>query len=246
LPVTVVRPASQYLIHFPSGDAELYLEAEDGKLNLSTTPPAFLESFFARWSDDRTRGIQLAAAARDWRDPDDNTEPEGAEANTYSLLGYAPRNRGFGVADAPLLRGLTFEDFRERMVERRGEWVRKTGLTRFLTNAPVGATINPGYAPELVLRSVPGLAEAYAEKIVAERQRGPFKNAADFAARIGILPDAPALEFLHFSRKIPAVLSVARSRDGKIVRSERRVGEPFAVEFNAFPDYLSFLKGVYP
>lgn len=247
LPVEVVRPAFHYLIHFPNGDAELFLEAEDGKLNLSTAPPAFLESFFAAWSNDPARGVQLAAAVRDWRDADDVAEPQGAEANAYSLLGYTPRNRGFGVADAPLLRGLSFEDFRERLVERHGDmsganagpvgqWIRRAGLARFLTNAAVGATINPGYAPELVLRAVPGLSEAYADRILLERRRSPFKDAADFSTRVGILSDAPAAAFFHFSRKVPAVLAISRSRSGTVIRSERRIAEPFAVQFNVFPE----------
>jgi len=243
LPVEVVVPAFRYVIHFPNGDVELYLDAEDGKLNLSTAPPALLESFFATWSDEPSRGTQLAAAAKDWRDPDDIAEPQGAEANAYSLLGYAPRNRGFGVADAPLLRGLSFEDFRERLVDRRGrspkEWVRSAGLTRFLTNAAVGATINPNYAPELILRAVPGLSDAQAERILLERRRGLFKDVADFSARVGLPPDAQPLPFLHFSRKVPGVLTIARSRNGQVARSERRLAQPPTVQFNVFPEYAA-------
>jgi type II secretory pathway component PulK len=246
LPVEVVQPALQYRIHFPNGDVKLYLDGEDGKLNLSTASPALLESFFATWSDDRTRGIQLAAAMKDWGDADDIAEPEGAEASAYSQLGYSPRNRGFGIADAPLLQGLTFEDFRERLVERQGEWVRKAALTHFLTNAPVGATINPGYAPELILRAVPGLSDAYIDRILVERRRGQFKDVADFSARAGIPGDAQALGFFHFSRKVPGVLVIARSRNGRVVRSERRVGEPFMIQFNVFPDYVPKLQAVSP
>ena len=38
LPVDVIQAGFHYLIHFPAGDVDLYLDAEDGKINLSSAP----------------------------------------------------------------------------------------------------------------------------------------------------------------------------------------------------------------
>src|SRR5262249_27306512 len=157
-------------------------------------------------------------------------EPLGAEASAYLPQGYVPRNRGFGIADAPLLQGLRPEDFRERLLERGGTWVRQPGLGRFLTSAPVGTTINPAFAEELVLRSVPGMDAQTVQRILQEQARGPFRDLTDFSTRAGMPAAAASAGFLHFDRKVPAILTVARSKPGTSVRSERRVPQPFAVE----------------
>src|SRR5262245_13104741 len=38
LPVEAVQAGFHYRVHFPTGDVDLYFDAEDGKLNLSTAP----------------------------------------------------------------------------------------------------------------------------------------------------------------------------------------------------------------
>ena len=253
LPVDVIQSGFHYVLHLPAGDVDLYLDAEDGKLNLSTAPEVLLEGFFAAWSGDAVRGRELAAVVKDWRDSDDVPESGGAEAASYLADGYIPRNAAFSIADAGLLRGLSPEDFRDRL-EKGPEWKRRPGLAAFLTNAPVGAAVNPNYAAELVLRAVPGVSPQVAERALAQRKDALFRDAADFASRVGVGQDSPAWGYLAFSRRVPSILSVARSADGRVVRSERRVFWPVSrlnlvtgameadttvglIERNRLPDY---------
>ncbi|MEO8214102.1 MAG: hypothetical protein ABI560_12960 [Myxococcales bacterium] len=253
LPVEVIQAGFHYVIHLPAGDVDLYLDAEDGKLNLSTAPDILLESFFSTWSGDSTRGRELAAAVKDWRDSDDVSESGGAEAASYLAAGYTPRNAALSIADAGLLRGISPEDFRDRLLEG-AELQSRRGLSAFLTNAAVGATVNPNYAAELVLRAVPGLSPQVAGQALTERRKALFRDAADFASRLGVPQDSPAWGYLGFARKIPSILTVVRSADSRVVRSERRVFWPVSrlntatgafdsgsivglIERNALPDY---------
>jgi type II secretory pathway component PulK len=226
LPVTIVQSGFHYRLQLPGGAVELYLEAEDGKLNLSTAPEALLESFFSLWAGDAARGAQLSTAVKDWRDLD---EDGSAEAPFYAAAGYAPRNRKLGIADATLLPGIVPESFRDRLALDGVQPVRLPGLAGLLTDAPVGSTVNPNFAPELVLGAIPGLSADHVRQIQMSRIQALFQNAADFGARIRLAEGSAALMFLHFEKRAPAVLTVARSEDGRVVRSQRRVNQPLSV-----------------
>jgi type II secretory pathway component PulK len=255
LPVDAVQPGFHYVVHLPTGDVDLYLDAEDGKLNLSTAPDALLQGFFTAWSGDLATGRELAAAVKDWRDPDDVPEPGGAEAATYLAEGYSPRNGPLSAADAGLLKGLSPEDFRDRL-ENGEQQRRRPGLKLFFTEATVGGTVNPNYASELVLAAVPGLPPAVVQRAVAQRRTALFRDASDFASRAGLPQESPAWMFLSFARRVPSILTVARSADGRVVRSERRVFWAVnridlftgaidadtivgSIERNALPDYIA-------
>jgi type II secretory pathway component PulK len=253
LPVEVIQPRFHYVVRFPAGNVDLYLDAEDGKLNLSTAPEALLEGFFTAWSGDAARGREVAAVVKDWRDPDDVPESGGAEGPGYLAAGYAPRNAPLSVGDSMLLRGIAPEDFRDRL-EGPG-LKRRPGLSAFLTNAPVGSTVNPNYASALVLGAVPGISPAVAEQVPALRRNALFRDAADFGSRAGLAQGSPAWQFLSFTPRVSAILTVARSPDGRVVRSERRVFWPVSrlnmltgsfesdtvvglVERNTLPEYV--------
>jgi type II secretory pathway component PulK len=227
LPVKAVSPGLHYVLSFPNGNVDLYLEAEDGKLNLSLAPVELLERFFTLWSGDAALGRNLALAVEDWRDLNEQPEPGGAEGEYYLPAGYLPRNAALGIGDVALLRGLSAEDFRDRLEGQPDATRRRPGLMNFVTTAPTGATVNPFFAPELVLRSIPGLDEDAVRRIVSERKAGLFKDASDFAVRIGLPEDSPSRPYLHFTRKVPALLTIATSEDGSILRSDRRVIYPF-------------------
>jgi hypothetical protein len=82
-----------------------------------------------------------------------------------------------------------------------------------------------------------------------------FRDPQDFASRVGLSQDSAAWAFLGFNRRVPSILTVARSPDGRVVRSERRVFWPVSklnvatgafdpdtvmglLERNALPDYI--------
>jgi len=225
LPVAVVQPGFQYRLQLPGGAVDLYLEAEDGKINLSSAPDIILERFFTLWAGNAARGQELAVAVQDWRDADD----EGpAEVALYVSSGYAPRNRALGIADLALLPGILPEHFRDRLELVGIEPVRQPGLSGLLTHSPVGGTINPNFAPELVLNSIPGLS-GLVSRVVAERHQRLFRDQTDFSDRVGISIESPAWTYLHFQKRAPAILTVARSEDGHVVRAQRRVSQPLSI-----------------
>lgn len=241
LPVEVVERGFHYRLRFPTNQVDLYLDGEDGKINLSTARPELLVAFFGLWTRDSERAQELAAAVTDFRDPDDIALPGGGETEAYAALGYSPRNRALGVGDMALLRGLRPEDFRDQLMRLNPAsttWERRAALGRFVTRAPVGSTLNPNFASALVLSAVPGLDDAVVSRVVSERQRSLFKDWKDFAIRAGVPEQSAAVGFLHFGRQVPGVLTIARSRDGRTTRSERRVVDPFGVEYNRIPEYV--------
>ena len=66
-----------------------------------------------------------------------------------------------------------------------------------------------------------------------------FSNWSDFASRVGLPVESPTQGYVHFGRQVPAVLTIVRSDNGRLTRSERRVAEPFWVEYNRIPVYVN-------
>jgi type II secretory pathway component PulK len=255
LPVESVIPGLHYRIHFPNGTVDLYLEAETGKINPGTADPVVLQNFFTLWTGSSDEGRRLTAAIQDWRDGDSDERDEGAEAPFYSNLGYLPRNAAFGIGDLPLVRGLSFGDFRARYLKTSSGWEARDGLANFMTWSPINGTINPNFAPELILLSIPGLDSQQAATIVQMRRSRLFQSADQLAAAGGIAAESPAWRYLSFERNTAAaVLTIGRADTGTVVRSERRVYQRFSnlnlatgilegqmalafVEHNTFPDF---------
>jgi type II secretory pathway component PulK len=70
---------------------------ESAKLDLNLASEATLARFFAYFLNDPDLGVRLASSIADWRDPDDLTRLNGAEANAYREAGLRvlPSNAPF-------------------------------------------------------------------------------------------------------------------------------------------------------
>jgi len=223
LPFEAVTPGFHYRAQLTTGAVDMSFEADNGKLDLTSAPPEVLTNFFTLWTGDFTKAQLITAAIEDWRDPDNDVRPNGAEIATYAPLGYAPRNSALGLADAPMIRGLGAADFTLKASQQNGRVGIRNGLDSFLTTAGTGSVINANFAPELILRSVPGLSEAQVEAIIAGRTDHPFEDANDFQARAGVAPNAPVWRYLSLARGASAISSVAHLKSSGLSRSERRV-----------------------
>ncbi len=222
VPATVAPGGRHYRFTLPEGTIDLFLEGEDGKINLSTAPDELIANFFTLWTDDTTRGAQIAAAITDWRDTDTQLSLFGAETLAYQNRGYLPRNAGLGTADALLIRGLGREDQQRRVVSDSGRFRVREGLNAFVTTGRSGGPlIDPNIAPKLVLMSVPGIDEQDADRIVEARRTG-----------LGVDPDqidllmsssgTEARDYMKFGPpEAPAILAVGQT--GTARRSIRRV-----------------------
>ena len=233
LPVEVRTPGYRYTFKFPEGAVDLFLESDAGKINLATADRLLLQNFLTLWTADATSALEIADAIKDWSDPDSDVEPHGAETGFYSSRAYPPRNGVMGIADLPLIRGLSFDDFYPRITDPAEPSVRES-LGAFETGVLTGPQINPNFAPRLILLSVPGLSAGQVDGLLAARKEGVlFRNLDDLRSRVGLAEDSQARAYFRFDRgAAPAVLTVARDASGKRYSSERRVYETVMI-FNA-------------
>lgn len=237
LPFEAVTPGFHYRAQLATGAVDMYFEADSGKLDLSGAPPEILQNFFTFWTGDITNAQLITAAIEDWRDPDNDVRTNGAEASYYSPLHYGPRNTTLGVADAPLIRGLEVADFQLKPVQQNGSTTLRNGLDAYITSAGAGGLINANFAPEMLLRSIPGLNESQIQTILADRSDRLFENLNDFEARTGIAAGLPVIRYLTFSRNAPAISSVAILKSGRVIRSDRRVMYSY-MAYNIFTGIL--------
>jgi general secretion pathway protein K len=227
LPFEAVIPGFHYRAQAPSGVVDIYFEADSGKLDLTSAPAELLSNFFTLWTGDFAKAQVITDAIQDWRDPDNEPHPNGGEAAYYAPIGYGPRNGILGLADGPLIRGLDFDDFRLKPSQKNAAALRE-GLDAYITSAGRASWINPNFASELVLRSVPGLNEGEVAAILSLRADRPFEDDNDFRSRLGISSNSQALLYLNLSRGAAAVSSISRLRRGDLTRSERRVMYSFS------------------
>lgn len=77
------------------------VQREAGRIDLNTADLDLLTAFFAAngWREDEAHS--MAARIIDWRDPDDDTEPGGAENREYQAarMSYGPHNGPFESVD---------------------------------------------------------------------------------------------------------------------------------------------------
>src|SRR5262249_9894192 len=224
-PVTAVTRGFHYTIRLETGTVDAYLESDNGKLNLATANPQFVQNFWANWTGDSGRAAAISSAIVDWRDVDDVTQAGGVEKVEYDGLGYRPRNAGLRMADLALIRGLGRPDFEPKLA-KGNEAQGPIRFSDFITSGPVGTAINPSFAPELILKSVPGLSEADVQIIKMARKGTVFGNPDQFLQATGIdLSQRPELQpYISFGRgNTPAVLTIAQLNGSAVRRSVRRV-----------------------
>jgi general secretion pathway protein K len=138
-----------YPIALAAGAIRVRIFAENGKIDVNAAKEALLAGLFAAAAegiDEEIDPLTLAQRLLDWRDADHRKRPDGAEDGDYAAAG-----RPHGARDAPLVTlsevrllpgvsGALYERFREAA----------TIHTR-------SATVDPVFAPELVLRALPGV-----------------------------------------------------------------------------------------
>ncbi len=223
LPFDVIDPGFHYRAQTEAGTVEIYFESDNGRLNLSTAAPELLGNLLELWTEDSAKAQTLTAAIEDWRDVDSDVRPGGAEAGDYPGLNYSPRNGVLGIGDVLLIRGFSMEDFRPKWISTPTETRMRHSLGEYISDTPSGAMINPNFAPELLLKAVPGLSHSDVASILRLRADRRFADSNDFQARLGVRPDSPVWRYLSLSRSAPATTTIAKLRTNGITRSERRV-----------------------
>jgi len=156
-PETVWRPGPDvYGFALGEGGVQVRIEDEDGKIDLNGAPLELLEGLFLALGLPEPQAQAMADRIGDFRDPDDEPEPLGAEDPAYLEAGLAR-----GAADRPF--------------GAESELLHVLGMTRELyelvrPNVTVhsGADgVDPTRAPRPVLQALPGMTPDLLEAMLA-------------------------------------------------------------------------------
>jgi general secretion pathway protein K len=159
------------------GDAsyDVRVESESGKVDVNLVSEEVLLGVLKKWGLPEEEAEAVRDAILDWRDEDDVARPRGAERPEYAGMPepVTPRNgRIRSVGELSHVKGVTGE-------------VYGAFLSRVFTVHGNSVQLNSLRAPEIVLRSLPGVSPEAADRIVAGRREEPPISAADLAAMAG-------------------------------------------------------------
>jgi hypothetical protein len=197
LPIEPKIPGFRYTLRIPEGTVDLLLESDEGKIHLPAPDSQPLQNFLTRWTGDAASGVLM----------------------TEAIKGWIKQNNGLGVADLTSIPGFSFKDFLPQIQGTAPALTIREPLDKFLTTAAGATQVNPNFAPQLVLLSIPGLTTEQVDAIITARKQGAFFTSPE---QLGIAPDSPARPYLRFDRgSLQSVLTIARTSSGRQF-SERR------------------------
>jgi len=192
------------------GDAsyEVRIESESGKVNVNLVDGEILLGMLKKGGLPEEEAESVRDALLDWRDEDDVPRPRGAESAEYGRMTepVSPRNGKIrGIGELMHVKGVTRE-FHEAF------------LSRVFTVHGNSTQLNFLRAPEVVLRSLPGVSPEAANRIVAGRREEPPISAAGLASMVGEgLLTAQGLALLSGGSSSSAYTIIATGRAGNDV-----------------------------
>jgi len=159
------------------GDAsyEVRVESESGKVDVNLVNEEVLLEILKKGGLPEEEAESVRDAILDWRDEDDIPRPRGAERAEYGRMTepITPRNGKIrGIGELMCVMGVTREFY-------------EAFLSRVFTAHGNSPQVNFLRAPEIVLRSLPGVSAEAADRIVAGRRGEPPISAGDLAAMVG-------------------------------------------------------------
>jgi general secretion pathway protein K len=149
-----------YEFDFDNAKVHVELTDESGKIDINSADDTLLQSLFVSVGADMSQAAALADAIQDWRDGDDATRPQGAEAPEYKSAGltYVPRNAPFQtVSEVQQVLGMNYELYAR--------------IEPAITIYAGGAMPNAAYAPLQALLTLPGMTPELAQQLIAARQQ---------------------------------------------------------------------------
>ncbi len=155
---------------------EVQVTDESGKLDLNVADETTLVNFLKGKGLEEVRAVSLAQAIIDWRDPDDQALPFGAEDDDYRAAGlsYGAKDAYFDtVAEVQQVLGMDYELFRK--------------LEPAVTVYAGRGQPNAAYADIDALLALPGMTPELAAEFVEQRRSLPLGDPA--VAGLLTLPD---------------------------------------------------------
>jgi len=161
-PVTAWRAdGTAYQFALGEGTVTIRIQDEGGKVDLNRAPGPLLLGLLAAAGVRPEAAHGLVDAIFDFRDPDHDRRPAGAEDADYLAAGLAA-----GAKDAP------FDDREELMQVLGMDRATYEAITPYVTVYSGRGRINVLTAPEFVLRAIPNLSPEQLDAILAERAGG--------------------------------------------------------------------------
>lgn len=149
-----------YPFTFDGAEVEISITDESGKIDINAADSQTLEQLFLSLGVDPLESQRLADAVVDWRDPDDLTQVNGAEAPDYEAAGldYVPSNQPFNtIGELQQVLGMTPELF----------LAAEPALTVYTGQGRP----NPAFAPLEALRALPDMTDPLARELIEMRHQ---------------------------------------------------------------------------
>jgi general secretion pathway protein K len=229
-------------LNVADGGADIDVIDETGKISLNLAPPHLIYNLLVMVGVDLDQADIITDSIEDWRDQDDLSRPNGAEADYYQNLEppYFPKNGLFDVPEELLLvRGITPEVYYgKKGLTPAGERVEYYGLQNYFTTFSNIGRINVNSAPVPVLAAIPGLDYDIANEIAAMRYQEPLTDVSQIMERIPGLP-MNAVNHLSTNRSQVYTILSSGSRGGSEVvsriRAVVRIGQigpkPYSIQY---------------
>jgi len=198
---------------FEGMTVSLQASPENARVDLNAAPPPLLEGLVrqaAVTSGEAVPAAAVSAAIMDWRDPDDEALPEGAERREYEASGRTafPRNGAFlSVSELSRVLGVTPALY--------------AALAPLVTVYAWSPQVDPMSASREVLLAVPGLDASQVDAFLAQREDGA-------PARTAVAGLAGAERYLSRTGSLVYRLSARAEGYGGVVAARQVV-----VKFNA-------------
>jgi general secretion pathway protein K len=177
-------------IEAADGDAGYTVQVipEGGKVDINAVPEAALKEILKKGGLDAERAEALGDAILDWRDPDDDRRPQGAEAADYAGLPEPLRPRNGKLATVEELQYVKGMDarFYDRFV------------SKVFTARNVGLAVDINTARVEVLRALPGISPEVAQAVLDRRKASRFGSSAE-AFRFLLDAGVPSIDSMRFS-----------------------------------------------
>ncbi len=146
---------------FEGLELRISVSGESGRVDLNAAQPELLKLLLEAAGAEPDQVDDLAGAIQDWRDTDSNTQVNGAEDPDYRAAGmlYGAKDEPFSsVEELRQVLGMTPELYR--------------ALAPALTVYSGRSTVNPIFAPRLVLMAVLELPETQIDEYLDAKARG--------------------------------------------------------------------------
>ena len=185
---------------------DLTVRAAGAALDANTADSQTLHRFFAAMGVAPEAADSLADALMDWRDPDHDPRPSGAEAGAYLRAGRAPPRDGPFAATAEIRRVRGFANL--------------PGVDTLMGVEDAKAPL--GHAPIPVLAALPGFTPQALARVAELRMRG--EAVPDALGLGGSLAEGARNELQRNAQELVGLTT--RTPDAWIVTARARVGTP--------------------